>query len=84
MGGRGIVKEKSDDDEIPNYITELKTVLASKGISSNSETLPKTAINSQSKSLLRTANLKIVFQLLYNQLIQFKIFQNKFLWRYND
>ena len=64
MGGRGIVKEKSDDDEIPNYITELNTVIASKGISSNTETLPKTAISSQSKSII--------------------IFQNKFLWRYND
>jgi hypothetical protein len=52
LGGRGIVKEKPDDDEIPNYLTELKTVTASLGISSYKETLPKTAICSQSKSII--------------------------------
>ena len=72
------MKEKSDDDEIPNYITELKTVIASQGISSNTETLPKTAISSQSKSILQTANLKIVFQLLYDRLVNSKFFKTNF------
>jgi len=76
------VKEKSDDDEILNYITELNTILANQGISSNTETLPKTAISSQSKSILQTTNLKIVFKFLSHQLIQVKIIQNTFLWRY--
>ncbi len=78
------MEEKANDDEIPNYITELKTVIAGLGISSNKETLPKTAISSQSKSILQNANHKIVFQLLSHQIIHFKVFQNKFLWRYND
>jgi len=45
------VEEKSDDDEIPNYITELNTVIASQGISSTPETLFKSAIISQGKSI---------------------------------
>ena len=28
LSGRRIVEEKSDDDEIPNYITALNTVIA--------------------------------------------------------
>lgn len=75
------MEQLSDDDEIPNYITELNTLIASQGISSASETLHKDAIISQFISILQTANLKIVFQLLYHQLIQFKVFQYNFLWR---
>jgi len=67
--------------KIPNYPTELNIVIASKGISSATETLYKTVISSQGKLKLQT---KIVFQFLFHQLIQFKIFQIKFLWRHND
>jgi hypothetical protein len=75
------VEQLSDDDEIYYYIALLNTLIASQGISSASETLHKDAIISQFISILQTANLKIVFQLLYHQLIQFKVFQYNFLWR---
>ena len=48
---RRIVEEKSDDDEIPNYIKVQNTFTATQGISSNPEVITKIAFTSQSKSI---------------------------------
>ena len=69
------MEQLSDDDEIYYYIATLNTVIASQGISSYLETLRKSAISSQSKSILQTANLKIVFQFLSDQLVHLKVFK---------
>lgn len=43
------MKEKSDDDEIPNYVTGLKTVIANQENSSNKRIIPNLTNNNQDK-----------------------------------
>jgi hypothetical protein len=47
LGGRGIVEEKPDDDEITSYITGLNTVIAKQENSSNQNTIPRLKTNKQ-------------------------------------
>jgi len=61
---RGIVKEKSDDDEIPDYITELNTVIAKQEKFFTPETIFNSAFTFRNKSLLQSANHKIVYSFL--------------------
>jgi len=70
------VEEKPDDDEIPDYITELNIVIAKQENSSSPGIISKKLINSQSKSLLKSANLKIAYCFLLPQINQSKIFYN--------
>ena len=41
------MEEKPDDDEIPNYITELNTVIAKQENFSNKRIIPKLTTNKQ-------------------------------------
>ena len=66
------MKEKSDDDEIPNYIKVQNTVIATQGISSNPEVITKIAFTSQSESIIQLENHKIFYSFLSHQLQQFK------------
>jgi len=58
LGGRGNLEEKANDDEIPNYITELNTVIAKQDIASNPEIISKISFSSQCRTLLISANHK--------------------------
>jgi hypothetical protein len=66
------VEEKPDDDEIPNYITELNTVIAKQEITSKPEVITKIALTSQNKILLISANHKKENSYLSDQLDKLK------------
>ena len=52
------MEEKPNDDEIPNYITELNTVRAKQEIASNPEVITRIPFTSENKTLLLKANHK--------------------------
>jgi hypothetical protein len=58
LGRRGIVEEKSDDEERHYYIAVLNTVRANQEISSITEVITKIIFISQSKTLRISANHK--------------------------
>jgi hypothetical protein len=65
------VEEKLDNDEIPNYITELNTVIAKQEKSSNKRIIPKLTNDKQDKfsNNLRYYNpLNILSILLINHI----------------
>jgi hypothetical protein len=77
LGGRGIVKEKPDDDEIPNYITELNTVIAKQENSSYKRTISRLRTNKQ-VPVINNLRYFILFNILSILLIHHINFLTKY------
>ena len=63
------MEEKPNDDEIPNYITELNTVRAEQEIASNPEVITRIPLTSENKTLLLKQIIKKIipiYQIIQN------------------